>query len=38
MEDVLISSPLRSAIGKFGVSLKALPAPKVEGFVIKSVL
>ena len=38
MEEVLISSPLRSAIGKFGGSLKALPAPKVEGFVIKSIL
>ena len=38
MEDVLISSPLRSAIGKFGGSLKALPAAKVEGFVIKSIL
>lgn len=38
MEDIFISTPLRSAIGKFGGSLKDIPAPKIAGEVIKKVL
>ncbi len=38
MEEVFISSPLRSAIGKFGGSLKDIPAPKIEGYIIKRVI
>ncbi|MCE5192653.1 MAG: acetyl-CoA C-acetyltransferase [Candidatus Cryosericum sp.] len=38
MTDVLISSPMRSAIGKFGGSLKNIPAPKIGGLIIKNIL
>ncbi len=38
MTDVLISSPVRSAIGKFGGSLKNIPAPKLGGLIIKNIL
>lgn len=38
MEEVYISMPLRTAIGKFGGSLKDIPAPKIAGEVIKKIL
>jgi acetyl-CoA C-acetyltransferase len=38
MNDVFISMPLRTAIGKFGGSLKDIPAPKLAGFVIKKII
>ena len=38
MKEVFISSPYRTAIGKFGGSLKDIPAPKLAGVVIKHIL
>ncbi len=38
MEEILISMPLRSGIGKFGGSLKDIPAARVAGEIIKKVL
>jgi acetyl-CoA C-acetyltransferase len=38
MKEVFISSPYRTAIGKFGGSLKDIPAPRLAGFVIKEIL
>ena len=38
MEETLISMPLRSGIGKFGGSLKDIPAPRLTGEIIKRVL
>lgn len=38
MKETLISSPLRSAIGKFGGSLKEIPAPKIAAELIKNIL
>lgn len=38
MGEVFISYPLRTAIGKYGGSLKEIPAPKLAGFVIKEIL
>lgn len=38
MKEILISSPLRSAIGKFGGSLKEIPAPKIAAELIKNIL
>ncbi len=37
MKEVLISLPLRSAIGKFGGSLKDIPAPKIAAELIKKI-
>jgi acetyl-CoA C-acetyltransferase len=38
MKEVFISAPYRTAIGKFGGSLKDIPAPKLAGAVIKHIL
>jgi acetyl-CoA C-acetyltransferase len=38
MKDVFISLPLRTAVGKFGGSLKDIPAPKLAAEVIKKIL
>jgi acetyl-CoA C-acetyltransferase len=38
MKNVYISIPLRSPIGKFGGSLKDIPAPKIAGTIIKKIL
>jgi len=38
MKEVFISAPYRTAIGKFGGSLKDIPAPRLAGFVIKEIL
>jgi acetyl-CoA C-acetyltransferase len=38
MEEVYISAPYRTAIGKFGGSLRDTPAPKIAGAVIKNIL
>ena len=38
MKEVFISTPYRTAIGKFGGSLKDIPAPRLAGFVIKEIL
>lgn len=38
MKEVFISTPYRTAIGKFGGSLKNIPAPRLAGFVIKEIL
>jgi len=38
MEEVFISSPLRTAIGKYGGSLKDIPAPNLAGYVIKEII
>lgn len=38
MKDVYISLPLRSPVGKFGGSLRDIPAPKIAGAVIKKIL
>jgi len=38
MNEVFISMPLRTAIGKFGGSLKDIPAPEIAGKVINKIL
>jgi acetyl-CoA C-acetyltransferase len=38
MKEIFISVPRRTAIGKFGGSLKDIPAPKLAGYVIKEIL
>lgn len=38
MKEIFISNPLRTAIGKYGGSLKDIEAPKLAGFVIKEIL
>jgi len=38
MGEVFISSPLRTAIGKYGGSLKDIPAPNLAGYVIKEII
>jgi len=38
MSEVFISYPLRTAIGKYGGSLKEIEAPKLAGFVIREIL
>jgi len=38
MKEVFISLPLRTPIGKFGGSLKDIPAPKLAAEVIKKIL
>jgi len=38
MKEVFISLPLRTPIGKFGGSLKDIPAPKLAAEVIKKFL
>lgn len=38
MNEVFISMPLRTAISKFGGSLKDIPAPEIAGKVINAIL
>jgi acetyl-CoA C-acetyltransferase len=38
VKEIFISNPLRTAIGKYGGSLKDIEAPKLAGFVIKEIL
>ncbi len=38
MKEIFISNPLRTAIGKYGGSLKDIDAPKLAVFVIKEIL
>jgi acetyl-CoA C-acetyltransferase len=38
MKEIFISAPYRTAIGRFGGSLKDIPAPKLAGYVIKEIL
>ncbi|MGB9749778.1 MAG: thiolase family protein [Caldisericia bacterium] len=38
MNEVYISTPLRTAIGKYGGSLKDIPAPEIAGYVIKEII
>lgn len=38
MKEVYLSSPVRTAIGKFGGSLKDIPAPKLMGYVIEEII
>jgi acetyl-CoA C-acetyltransferase len=38
MKEVYISAPYRTAIGKFGGSLKDTPAPKLAGTVIRAIV
>ena len=38
MVDVFLSAPFRTPVGKFGGSLKDIPAPKLGGFVIEKIL
>ncbi|MGB9695428.1 MAG: acetyl-CoA C-acyltransferase, partial [Caldisericaceae bacterium] len=38
MKEVYISAPYRTAIGKFGGSLKDIPAPKLAGKIISAIL
>jgi len=38
MKDIYISTPLRTAIGKYGGSLKDIPAPFLAGYVIKEII
>ncbi len=38
MKEVYISSPVRTAIGKYGGSLKDTPAPKLMGYVIEEIV
>jgi len=38
MQEIFISLPLRSPVGKFGGSLKDLPAPKIAARIIKAML
>jgi len=38
MNEVYISTPLRTAVGKYGGTLKDIPAPEIAGYVIKEII